>query len=58
MFYGKFFGKTITWNNIEADNVPDVLVVLGKEIRKQNVTCVPWFLLASFDQGSTGKEGV
>lgn len=51
----KIFDKTITCNNIEADNVPDGLVVLSEEVRKQNVTCVPWFLIAVFGQGSNRK---
>lgn len=41
----------------EADTVLDVNVFLGEEVRKQNVIYVPWFLLASFVQGSTRKEG-
>lgn len=51
------FCKTITCNNIEADNVPDALVVLDEEVRKQNVTCMPQFLIALFGQGSNRKEG-
>lgn len=37
--------------------MPDVHVILGEQVKKQNFSYAPWFVLASFAQGSNGNEG-
>lgn len=49
------FDNTVTWSNMEIENVPDELHEIAKVISRQSNESTIWLLLTAYDKNARWK---